>query len=126
MARLPDPEREAARERGDKRYISAKPCPHGHVGERFVISTACCVCADITRAKRSGQSFLRSLAKRKPEPEPEPEPVAEVRFRRSAFSRMLMEYHSSQEGRARSRYLNRLIRDLTAIKEVPRYDEENA
>jgi hypothetical protein len=122
-----DPAREEARARGDKRYVSSKACPHSHVGERFVISTACCVCADIKRAARLGKP-VKKTPRQIAERQAEYVEAAKVRFNRPAFTHALAEYHHSQEARARSRYLDRLVKKLTAsaIKKVPKHDKENA
>ncbi|SDI54588.1 hypothetical protein SAMN05444171_4080 [Bradyrhizobium lablabi] len=41
MSITDSPERDAARKRGDVRYISTRPCPHGNVGERYVCNDEC-------------------------------------------------------------------------------------
>lgn len=37
--------RAKAKERGEKRYFTGKPCPSGHISDRHVSSGACVVCA---------------------------------------------------------------------------------
>lgn len=129
MARPNDPAREEARARGDKRYISARMCPRGHLGERFVVSTTCCKCADIKRAERAtGRKPGRPKVPRiKPKPQAHrivqqqrPHSISITRPVRAAMA----DYAHSLEARQRSEYLDSLIRNVTA--KVPSYDEENA
>jgi hypothetical protein len=130
MARPIDPARAEARARGDKRYISVRMCPKGHLGERFVVSTACCKCADIKRAERStGRKSGRPKAPRgKPKPQAHrivrqqpPRSINITRPVRAAIS----DYAHSHDARERSDYLNSLIRNITA-KVLAYHDEENA
>lgn len=101
MVRPIDPAREEARARGDKRYISERACPQSHF-ERFVINAGCYVCQTI-----------RQQSTPKP-PKPIKVECASVtplpKVSRPEFARALAEYHYSQEGRERSRRLNRLIK----------------
>ncbi len=105
MVRVPDPHLAHAREHGLTRYSNGNPCIHGHIGERFTVSTTCCICSDLARAK--------AIAVRKPKisgltvnPHHPPPKVT----RRSVLHRILADYHTSLEGRRRSAYLDNLIR----------------
>jgi hypothetical protein len=107
MARPIDQVREAARVAGDTRYISAKPCPKGHVGERFVISTACCACGDVRRVERKGKPIMKRSPKENRAQDIE---AAKARFNRPAFGRALADYRNSEEAHRHSKYLNDRIK----------------
>src|SRR5579863_10633946 len=111
MVRPVDPEREAARVRGDTRYISTKPCPKGHVGERFVISTACCTCGDIARARRKGKLIANRSPKLTSEKQAETIEAPKVRFNRPVI-RALADYGHTVEAQRHSRHLDRLTRQM--------------
>lgn len=52
-----------ARANGEKTYLSGKPCPKGHVGERYVSSQCCCKChADRKISRRPNHE--RALTKK--------------------------------------------------------------
>lgn len=124
MARPVDPVREEARQLHLTRYISARPCPHGHVGERFTVSTGCCRCGDIARAERLGKpSQPRPVKVPKPIAEPIPSSPSSGRFNNPALARALTDYHLSAEARQRSRYLDQIVRGITASGKVPHVEE---
>jgi hypothetical protein len=108
MARPIDPAREQARARGEKRYIAARACPLGHVGERFVISTACCICADIKRVERIGNR--KPIKVKVPKPIKIAEPVKVIAPSTPIIVRALADYYRTVEARERSRHLDHLIR----------------
>ena len=60
MARPVDPARVKALDEGATRYLSDRPCPHGHVGWRFTTSSGCCTCSDRRRAERLGIPYVAS------------------------------------------------------------------
>lgn len=70
--RFADEEAAAARARGEKRYVSRRPCPKGHVGERFVSNYGCveCLraqCRKYHKSHRGAQLVrLREYAKQDP------------------------------------------------------------
>jgi hypothetical protein len=116
MPRPIDPAREAARARGDKRYIAARVCPRGHF-ERYVISAGCCKCADIKRAERLGKP-VKARAKGVPHQVSTRQhgvnvAAAKTRFNRPPFTHALANYQHSPEGRQRSKYLDSLIRKVS-------------
>jgi hypothetical protein len=65
--------RKDARAAGLSRYFTGKPCPRGHVAERYVANKSCVVCADIvanaSRAKRADYyaSCRKAWVKNNPE-----------------------------------------------------------
>ena len=48
-----------AREVGVKRYFTGKPCPRGHVAERFVSTQGCCACALENNKKPENQAAIK-------------------------------------------------------------------
>lgn len=44
--------RKEAREGGYKRYVSAKPCPQGHVGLHYTAGGGCVICANLRQRDR--------------------------------------------------------------------------
>ena len=126
MPRPIDPARDEARARRDKRYISTKACPHGHLGERFVISASCCTCADIARAERLGDPG-KTKVKKKPTPQQHAENIeaAASRFHRPAFVHTLADCNHTIAARERSNHLDSLIKNLTASRpKVPQHDTQ--
>jgi hypothetical protein len=104
-------------------------CPKGHLGERFVISTACCKCADIKRAERgTGRKPGRPKVPRI-KPKPQAHRIVQRQPRSISITRpvhdAIADYALSRDARERSDYLDALIRNVTA--KVPDcHDEENA
>lgn len=52
-----DPQRNAALASGAIRYMSRKPCRHGHKGERYVSTGACVACYSADRADEFSDIF---------------------------------------------------------------------
>jgi hypothetical protein len=122
MARPPSPDheaREAARARGDKRYLSTRPCLRGHF-DFYVSGKGCYVC--MIAAQR-----LRYIAKPKA-----PRPVKEQPFRKSAklhaarieaaprfrgkhIHDLAAADANSPEGRSRSAHLDALVKGIVAV-----------
>jgi hypothetical protein len=117
MVRPADPARQAALSRGEKRYLSALPCPHGHVGERFTVSTGCYTCAKLYQKMRHGDT-------KKPKPEKKPKcrvsvkvraesiAVAKTRFNRPKFVHALADCRNSVEAAHHNAILDSLIRKV--------------
>jgi hypothetical protein len=107
MPRAVDIARIEARAAGLTRYISAKPCPQGHVGERFVASTRCCACAGVKSAARVKRKPTQQAvaAMRKADD-------AKVTPTRKVLARAIAGYGKSVEARDRSEYLDKLIRKI--------------
>jgi hypothetical protein len=112
MARQADPARAEAKARGEKRYVSARAlgCPKGHVGERFVISTACCKCADIKRAERIAGKSRKPIKVKVPKPiKPEPIKIIAPIPGMPRIIRAMADYGRTVEAQERSLYLNSLL-----------------
>jgi len=62
-----------AKECGDRRYFTGKPCPHGHIFERNVSGGGCCECARVraleTYHKNPEESRARAAAYRAANPD---------------------------------------------------------
>lgn len=43
--------RKTAKEAGLKRYFTGRPCPNGHIAERYVNGTTCVICAKLRKPK---------------------------------------------------------------------------
>lgn len=43
------PEREIARQRGDKTYFTGRPCKHGHISDRNTVDSSCVECRQVQR-----------------------------------------------------------------------------
>jgi hypothetical protein len=48
-----------AKAAGLKRYFTAKPCPKGHVAERFVSTNGCCACALENNKRPENQAAIK-------------------------------------------------------------------
>ena len=112
MARESEQSLIEARALGLKRYVSARPCPAGHLGERYTISSTCCACADAARAARLGNPD-RVVHTSKPKPR---RTVPPATFERPAFRSALIGETRDHNAKARSDYLDSLIRDFTKAK----------
>lgn len=101
MSRPPNPARQAARISGEKRYLSSRPCPRGHLA-RWVVGAGCVMCsAERHRRARERKRLLREAL------------IAEAcqsathrRFPADALAK----YRSSELSAEHSRYLDELIR----------------
>ena len=54
--------------RGLTRYTSTKPCPRGHVGQRFTTNCSCCECTRIanTASRDRVRALLRAARVKRP------------------------------------------------------------
>lgn len=69
---------------GLKRYFTGKPCPRGHVAERFVSTKACVVCAAVGSKEWARANIDRVLTRNKLWCEAHPERVEA--WRRKAYA----------------------------------------
>lgn len=59
------PERELARQRGEKTYFTGRPCKHGHLSVRNTADHSCVACREVQKNNTREQSRLYSAERRK-------------------------------------------------------------
>lgn len=99
-------ERAAAKSAGLKTYFTGKPCPQGHVADRFVSKGACVVCTELAKQNRRAE---------KPEL---------VRAQGRARRLRNIEHHRARDRRLRIKNIDRVRSSLKAWRSRnPNYDK---
>ncbi len=88
--------RKEAKERGLKRYFTGKPCPHGHVCERWTSATGCYECARIRRVNNPDLNYERVKAWRALHPEKRAEEARRWRAKYPEKAKEISERHRAK------------------------------
>jgi hypothetical protein len=94
--------RQAAKENGQPRYRTGKPCNHGHMCERITSTGRCVECVGIRREKWRKGNRKKYLAERKRWRERHPDVVKEIRERHATKHEDRLK--KAERERARRRY----------------------
>jgi hypothetical protein len=125
-SRVPDQNRAsrvAAIAAGERTYFSGKPCPAGHQAPRYAVNGSCTECLRLrSKAQAEAKGRVPRVAKQKVAKQKKPAFVKATFVRNPVFE-AAHRYSLSIEARERSRYLDGLIKNLTAKK--ARHDQEN-
>jgi hypothetical protein len=120
------PARLAARERGETRYLSTRPCPRCGLNVRFVASASCYACA-VAYQKSRNAAKIKTPPKEKPFRKSAKVRAARIkaapRFNEK-FQSEISEYRHSILGREHSKYLDGLT--MKGIGEHAARDEKPA